>query len=83
MILGLLTKSITVLRLQQGGLGWKSQNNLVTISAEDISHMQWMRFVRACSTSYTAHTIRIPEWLEISSLKLDLKAIDIERSLMA
>ncbi|TIA71594.1 hypothetical protein E3P77_02172 [Wallemia ichthyophaga] len=35
-----------ILRLQQGGLGWKSQNNLVTISAEDISHMQWMRVAR-------------------------------------
>ncbi|TIA87480.1 hypothetical protein E3P99_03137 [Wallemia hederae] len=35
-----------MLRLQEGGLGWKAQDRLVTVSAQDISYMQWMRVAR-------------------------------------
>lgn len=35
-----------VLRLQEGGLGWKANDQLVTIAADDINYMQWMRVAR-------------------------------------
>ncbi|TIB84658.1 SSrecog-domain-containing protein [Wallemia mellicola] len=41
-----------ILRLQQGGLGWKSADNLVTIAADDISYMQWMSTINRVARNF-------------------------------